>query len=60
MITVTKRRKELARKERREQKAQKRARKKLEKRRAPVVRHADLVIRYDADGLPQGLEFHDF
>ena len=59
--SLTKRSRELARKEKRAEKEQKKAQRKLEKEEpASAERTGNPVITYDEDGQPQALDFSDF
>ena len=59
--TAAKRQKERARQERREEKAQKKAQRKLEQEQSVrEQRPAELTVTYDAEGQPEGFNFHDF
>jgi hypothetical protein len=59
--TASKRQKERARQEKRQEKAQKKAQRKLEQD-EPVrgERPGELTVTYDAEGQPEGFNFHDF
>jgi hypothetical protein len=59
--TASKRQKERARQEKRQEKAMKKAQRKLEQEQ-PVraERPAELTVTYDAEGQPEGFNFHDF
>lgn len=59
--TASKRMKERARQEKRQEKAQKKAQRKLEQEQTVRdQRPSELVVTYDAEGQPEGFNFHDF
>ena len=59
--TASKRQKERARQEKRQEKAQRKAQRKLQQGQSVEgERPAKLTVTYDADGRPEGLNFHDF
>jgi hypothetical protein len=61
--TANKRQKERARQEKRQEKAQKKAQRKLQQEQEQSVgveRPPDLTVTYDAEGQPEGFNFHDF
>ena len=59
--TFNKRQKERARQEKRQEKAQKKAQRKLEQEQvAGGERPPELTVTYDAEGRPEGFNFHDF
>ena len=59
--TASKRQKERARQEKRQEKALKKAQRKLEQEQSvPDQRPAELTVTYDAEGQPEGFNFHDF
>lgn len=59
--TASKRQKERARQEKRQEKAQKKAQRKLQQEQpAAAERQPELTVTYDAEGQPEGFNFHDF
>ena len=59
--TANKRQRERARQEKRQEKAQKKAQRKLEQEQSVrEQRPAELTVTYDAEGQPEGFNFHDF
>lgn len=59
--TASKRQKERARQEKRQEKVQKKAQRKLQQEQpAEGERPANPTVTYDAEGQPEGLNFHDF
>ena len=59
--TASKRQKERARQEKRQEKLQKKAQRKLEQDQAVRGdRPLELTVTYDAEGRPEGFNFHDF
>ena len=61
--TFAKRQKERARQEKQAEKAQRKAERKSQQKDPdgqPVAPSQDLVIKYDEEGNPEGLSFHDF
>jgi hypothetical protein len=59
--TASKRQKERARQEKRQEKAMKKAQRKLEQEQpGRGERPAELTVTYDAEGQPEGFNFHDF
>jgi hypothetical protein len=58
--TFAKRQKERARQEKRAEKALKRAQKNAEKENDPSRTAGEIVVQYDEEGRPRGLDFHDF
>lgn len=59
--TANKRQRERARQEKRQEKAQKKAQRKLEQEQSGrEQRPAELTVTYDAEGQPEGFNFHDF
>lgn len=59
--TASKRQKERARQEKRQEKAQKKAQRKLQQEQSlESERPAIVTVTYDAEGQPEGLNFHDF
>lgn len=59
--TANKRQRERARQEKRQEKAQKKAQRKLEQEQSVrEQRPAELTVTYDAEGRPEGFNFHDF
>ncbi len=59
--TASKRQKERARQEKRQEKAQKKAQRKLQQEQSVGgERSAKLTVTYDAEGQPEGFNFHDF
>jgi predicted secreted protein len=59
--TAAKRQKERARQEKRVEKAQKKAQRKLLDQEQPATeRPAELTIKLDEEGQPEGFNFHDF
>jgi hypothetical protein len=59
--TASKRQKERARQEKRQEKAQKKAQRKLQQEQSVGgERPANLTVTNDAEGQPEGLNFHDF
>lgn len=58
--TFTKRSKERARQEKRADKSQKMEQRKQQKQAEPAERSGEPIIRYDEDGQPIALAFHDF
>jgi len=60
--TFAKRQKERARQEKQAEKAQRKAQRKLQQDAAgtPPEKPDRLVVTYDEQGQPQGLDFHDF
>ena len=58
--TLAKRQKERARQEKQAAKAERRALRKLEQQETPKPQGGELVVTYDAEGQPEGFDFHDF
>jgi len=59
--TASKRQKERARQEKRQEKMQKKAQRKLQQEQSVAAeRPAMVTVTYDAEGQPEGLNFHDF
>ena len=59
--TASKRQRERAQQEKRQEKALKKAQRKLQQEQtAGRERPAELTVTYDAEGQPEGFNFHDF
>jgi hypothetical protein len=62
--TINKRQRERARQEKRQEKAQKKAQRKLQQEQSVAgerpAKPGVTTVTYDAEGQPEGLNFHDF